>query len=61
MNEKTFIIPELQEKEGQSGYFTLDKKTSLVISPAVAKIQKTVETSAKDSYTIFKKKNSNKK
>lgn len=26
MNEKTFIIPELQEKEGQSGYFTLDKK-----------------------------------
>ena len=56
VNRKPFVIPELQEWQGGSGYFTPGGKTALVIAPTDAKIQKNVETFAKDYRTMFGKK-----
>lgn len=55
INKKPFVIPELQKWQGGSGYFTPDGKTALVIVPTEAKIQKSVETFAKDYRTMFGK------
>lgn len=55
INEKPFVIPELQEWHGDKGYFTPGKKTALIISPSDANIRKTAETFAKDYQTMFGK------
>lgn len=55
INEKPFVIPEIQTWEGGSGHFAITGKTALVISPSDANLQKTIETFAMDYQTMFKK------
>lgn len=56
VNEKPFVIPEIREWQGNSGYFTINSNTVLALSPSDANLQKTIETFAKDYQRMFEKK-----